>query len=274
MPRFTVSLPSHRFAPQPRRADCSRTTTGEKRGYGLVLTLICTVMTASGCASYGHRVTPVPLPASQPEHMQVEGVLLAARAYADPKAARTAFGFDAKGAGLLGVQLVIDNGGDHDVWVDPAQTFLIDRDGQAWPLLTANQAYERAKNHLELGETAKGTVKPAVLLGAAGAIAGFAIAVVSGENVGSATGKGAVVGAALGAGLGGASAYATLGDEIRQDLAERSLENKAIRPSELAYGFLFFPGADEAKSAHELRLALEIGPERHVVQLPLPEVSP
>ena len=53
------------------------------------------------------------------------------------------------------------------------------------------------------------------------------------------------------------------------DFRDKSLENKAINPGDLAYGFLFFPG--EAQSAQTLRLQLieEDTGERHTLNLTL-----
>jgi hypothetical protein len=76
----------------------------------------------------------------------------------------------------------------------------------------------------------------------------------------------------VGATLGGAEAAASGGEAraaISEDLAEKSLENKAIQPHSIAHGFIFFPG--EAKGAGELRLqvrVLETG-EIQTIRLPL-----
>ena len=56
--------------------------------------------------------------------------------------------------------------------------------------------------------------------------------------------------------MGGVKGY-TSGDarkEIIDDLRSKGLEEKAIEPKGLSYGFLFFPG--EAKSAKQLRLQI------------------
>ncbi|MEW6219438.1 MAG: hypothetical protein AB1634_07880 [Thermodesulfobacteriota bacterium] len=244
------------------------------RRAGTVLLLII-ILAGSGCATHGERVAPVPLPAARTEHVNLDGVRLLARAYLEPEAAAAAFGFTVREAGLLPVQVVIDNQGPGATVVDPAQTFLVDAQGQAWPLLSSTQAYERAKRHVEIGETAKGTLKPAVLLGAAGALAGFAVGIVTGENAGEAAGKGAVIGAAAGALAGGGASYASHGEKVRHDLANRALENRAVQKGDLAHGFLFFPGtAQEAVSVLELRLAVQISGERRVAILPLASREP
>lgn len=233
-----------------------------------LIALLSLVVALSGCATYGERVAPVPLPETQ-AHVKADGVRILAQDFANEQKARSAFGFDIRGAGLLPVRLVIDNQGPGEVRVDAKQTFLIDAQGQAWPLLSAEQAYQRVKSHVELGETAKGVGRPALLLGAAGAIAGAAIGLVAGHDVGEIVGKGAAVGAAAGALLGGARQHEALDSRISRDLLQESLRNDRIGSGELAYGYLFFPGKEEAKSAAVLRLALDLDGKRRVVRVPL-----
>ena len=241
--------------------------------YHAFIVLLLSLLVLAGCARYGHRVSPVPLPGAQPEHVTVNGVEMLAVAFPDAKTAEERFGFDVRGSGLLPVQLVIDNQGTQKVSINSGQTFLIDQSRQAWPLLSAEEAYQRVKGHVEMGETAKGTVKPAVLLGAAGALAGFAVGIISGQDIGECVGKGAVLGGTAGALAGGTAAYATAPEKIRTDLAQRTLRNRPIEPGQLAHGFLFFPGRKEATSAQQLRLAITIGEEPHVLNLLLANSS-
>lgn len=224
----------------------------------------------TGCSTYESRVAPIPLPSAQRDHVEIDGVSISAKIYLDEKAAKEAFGFDARGAGLMPVQLVLDNRSGQEVTVVPTQTFLLDLSGQAWPLLTSEQLYERAGKHVDIAETGKGTLKPAVLAGAAGALAGLAIGIVSGRNVGSAAGTGAVIGATAGAIAGGATARAELDERLRKDLSQKTLKNKPIHQGDLAYGVLFFPGfPEEVKSVTSLRLSLRIGPQDRIVEVPL-----
>ncbi len=239
----------------------------------LIFPLYClSLLILAGCATYGNNVAPVPLPSYQPGHVTIDKVNLIARVYLNPKVAQKRFGFDIRGAGLVPVQIVIDNQSKKDVEIVPSQTFLIDTQGNAWPLLSAKEAYNRIKNHVQMGQTAISTVKPAALLGAAGALVGFAIGVVSGHNVGQSVAKGAVIGATAGALGGGATGYANVESEIKHDLISKSLQNRAIRAGELAHGFLFFPGnKQELKTARSLRLAIKIGSQEKIVTLPLLE---
>lgn len=238
------------------------------------LSLALTAALVSGCSTYGERVAPVPLPAAQADAVTVEGAVLLGRSYADPESAEGAFGFDIRGAGLLPVQFVVDNGNEAPMRLEPAQTFLLDEAGNAWPVLSAERASDRVRASVEVGETFAGAAKPAFLLGAAGAAVGFAIGVITGEDVGAATRKGAAAGGAAGAAMGGTRSYAETGADVRRDLREQSLVNRTIKPGELTYGFLFFPGKDEAETAKALRLTFTLGEQRHTVVLPLGAPEP
>ncbi|ADJ28444.1 hypothetical protein [Nitrosococcus watsonii] len=233
---------------------------------GVRLTLLLGLLfTLLACATYGERVAPVPFPEAQSDHVDVDGAKVVARAFTSNKEANQAFGFDIRGAGLFPIRFVIDNQTPLTARVRADQTFLIDDQGQAWPLLTAEQAYQRVHSHVELGETAKGAGKPAMLLGAAGALAGMAVGIVTGQNIGEITAKGAAAGAAAGALYGGTKRHGELEQQIRQDLLQESLRNERIRPGELAYGYLFFPGKKEANSAKALRLGLNLGEKSHII---------
>ncbi len=219
------------------------------------------LLTAIAACTYRSRVAPIKLPEAAANMVEVDGLKMTATAFVDREAAEKAFGFDIRKAGLLPVQVTFQNDGNRRVRVKPGQTFLIDNEQNAWPVLGAKETYARTKKFVEIGETVKGAATPALLLGAAGAVAGAAIGIITGENVGEMAGKGAVLGAAAGTIGGGADAYAKTGRRIRNDLARKTLKNEDILPGQIAYGVLFFPGApdEEAGSARELRLALDLG---------------
>ncbi|MGR9117519.1 MAG: hypothetical protein ACU85E_17370 [Gammaproteobacteria bacterium] len=223
----------------------------------------------SGCAAYSDRAAPVPLPTAFSQHINVQGALLAATPYVDKEKAEEVFGFNIRSAGLLPVRLVIDNQSSMELIIQPQQTFLIDDKEQAWPLLTQSQAHRRVSEEVEIGETIKGAAKPSLMLGAAGAIAGFAVGVLTGKNLGETIAKGAAVGASAGALYGGLERHQKYDDEIRKDLIGNSLRNERVIPGELAYGYLFFPGKDEAESAVILRLGLSVGDTQQIVMIPL-----
>lgn len=239
-----------------------------------MLKKLCLIMFTSlsllACSTYGDRVSPVPLPSLQNEHTNIEGVLLVARAYVDDDRAETAFGFDIRGSGLLPVKVVIDNQSGESIRLLGSQTFLLDNKGQAWPLLSARQANERVNDRVQIVETIRGTGTSTVLMGAVGAIAGLAIGVLTGDNLGTAAMKGAVLGGATGAIFGAASRYGEVEGDVAYGLADKSFHNQQIAAGALAHGYLFFPGKDEAESAQILRLSLLIKGQQRVVNISLP----
>jgi hypothetical protein len=220
--------------------------------------LVATLFLFTGCAtSYKAKPLPLKTPAAYPNATEVAGALVGAKAFIDKKEAQEAFGFDVLGAGMLPVQVVFDNQGTHALRINAAQTFLEDREGNLWPLLSRDMAQERALKYAQTKEIFKEGAYGGFLGGAAGAVIGAAIGVVTGEDVVKSAGKGAAVGAAAGGTAGGVKGYTS--DEARQtvisDLRSKDLEQKPIEPKGLAYGFLFFPG--EAKSARTLRLQIQ-----------------
>jgi hypothetical protein len=223
-----------------------------------VSVLLSLLLAVGGCSTaYEARPLPFKAPSAYSNAQQVAGATLAAEAFADSKKAQDAFGFDVRGAGFLPVEVVFDNQGSHPLEINATQTFLEDAQGNLWPILDRNTAYERATKYSQTKEIFKEGAYHGFLGAAAGALIGAAVGIVTGENVAVAAGKGAAVGAAGGATLGGIKGYTS--DEARHtitdDLRQKSLQNKPVEPRNIAYGFLFFPG--EAPSARQLRLQLK-----------------
>lgn len=211
----------------------------------------------SGCSTaYVAKPMPFRSPAAYPNAVEVAGATVAAESFADPALAREAFGFDIREAGMLPVQVIFDHRGTQPLEIVSGQTFLEDGQGNIWPLLDRDTAYERATRYAQTKEIVREGAYHGVLGAAAGAVIGAAVGIVTGENVAVATGKGAAVGGAAGATLGGAKGYTS--DEARrkiiQDLNRKSLENRAVDPQGFSFGFLFFPG--EAASSDTLRLQI------------------
>jgi len=228
-----------------------------KRYSYIVLILFFIICSSSCTTSYKAKPLPFKTPASFDNVTNIGGAEVAAKAFIDPKETKEAFGFDILGAGMLPVQVVFDNQGSHPLEIVGNQTFLINKEGNLWPILSSKIAYERATKYAKTNEIFKKGAYSGFLGAAAGSLIGAAIGIVSGDNVANAVGKGAAVGAAAGATLGGTGAYAS--DDARRsiisDLREKSLKNKAVEPNDIAHGFLFFPA--EAGSAKQLRLQLK-----------------
>lgn len=214
------------------------------------------LLTLASCTFYESREVPFRPPDQIANVQTVGGAKVAAEQYADKATAKAQFGFDIRGAGLLPVQVAIDNPGPQRFEVVAEQTFLVDATGAYWNLLDRKTAYQRVESSSEYGSIVKGGAESGMWGAAAGALAGAAIGILSGHNVGEAVGMGAAAGGAAGAIYGGAKEGSSEepGRLIARDLANKDLENRIIEPGNLARGFLFFPG--EAPSAGQLRLQL------------------
>jgi len=197
------------------------------------------------------------MPAGYPNMTEIDGAQIAAKAFDSKKDAESAFGFDILGAGVLPVQVVFDNKGKHPIEIIPDRTYLVDTNNDLWPVLDSRLAYDRIEKKTALGEVAPKGAKYGALAGLAGGIIGAAIGIVSGGRIGEAAMRGAAVGAAGGLVIGGAQGMdnSEARHAIREDLQTRSLQNRNIKPNEIAYGFIFFPG--ESKRTKELRLSVK-----------------
>lgn len=220
-----------------------------------VASLLVLFFALSGCTGYQSQYVPFRPPARYANHQELHGVTLGGEAYAYKREAKKAFGFDIRGAGLLPVQLVLDNNSGQTLEIVESQSFLVDDAGSYWPMVPNNVAFDRLEQSTQFASFfGKGAGKGAVIGAAAGGILATALGIVSGKSLAAYLGKGAAVGGAGGAVLGGTSEGGSAERQARitQDLREKGLEGKAIPDQHLANGFIFFPG--EAPSAKELRL--------------------
>ena len=225
-------------------------------GYFSILIVSTLVIFGTACST-AYKAKPLPFraPGSYANAVEVAGAVVAAEAFADPKKAQEAFGFNIRAAGFLPVEVAFDNLGSHPLKIVAEQTFLEDAMGNLWPILADKFAYDRATKYAQTKQIFEEGAYSGFLGATAGAIIGAAIGIVSGQGVGTAAGRGAALGAAAGATIGGVKGYTE--DEARRaivnDLHQKSLGNKSISKG-LSFGFLFFPG--EARSAKHLRLQL------------------
>lgn len=208
------------------------------------------------CTTYKTQYTGFRPAAEYGNSVNVAGIIIGAEAFADQAAAKEAFGFDIKKAGLLPVQVVMDNRDGSVFEVVTEQTFLVDNNSRYWNLIPNYIAVERVTEATQTGAILGGAGKGAAWGAASGAVLGAAFGILTGENVWDSAGKGAAAGAAGGAVYGGAQAGTDPGRErtIAEDIREKGLEGKLIPEQSLVNGFLFFPA--EALSAWELRLQI------------------
>ncbi|MGB9712986.1 MAG: hypothetical protein ACP5SG_05385 [Dissulfurimicrobium sp.] len=228
-----------------------------KPASSILATLIATIFLASCSTAYKSQEVSFRYPTSYNFSQDIAGAKVAVEAFADKNRAKSAFGFDILGAGVLPVQIVIDNEGTHGLEVVPAQTFLIDSNGRMWNILDNIQAYERLEKSSEFTNIAKSSGAGAALGAAGGALVGAAVGILSGRDIGKDILKGAGAGAAGGALVGGAQGLNTdeVSEKISNDLARKQLKNRPVEPENLARGFMFFPA--EASGARQLRLQLK-----------------
>ncbi|MCE5195369.1 MAG: hypothetical protein LLF28_07995 [Nitrospiraceae bacterium] len=219
---------------------------------------ILTIITFLSACSTAYKAQPLSFkaPSSYPNAQKIDGITIAAKAYANKDEAQEAFGFDVRGAGMLPVQVIFDNQSIHPLEINASQTFLEDMEGNLWPILSANIAYERATKYIQTKQVFKEGAYGGFLGAVAGAIVGAAIGIVAGTNIAEIAGKGAAVGAAGGAVIGGAQGLEdrSARQAVIDDLKQKSLQAKPVEPKGLAFGFIFFPG--EAKLAKQLRLQI------------------
>ncbi|MGQ9499211.1 MAG: hypothetical protein ACUVQ6_02385 [Dissulfurimicrobium sp.] len=221
-----------------------------------VLVLIPGLLTSCTTA-YKSQEVSFRYPTSYNFSQDIAGAKIAVEAFADKNRAEKAFGFDIIGAGVLPVQIVIDNTSIHRLEVIPAQTFLIDDQGHMWNILDNAQAYERLEKSSEFTNIARSSGTGAAIGAAGGALIGAAIGILSGRDIGDDILKGAGAGAAGGALIGGAQGFNTddVSARISNDLTKKQLKNRPIEPGTLARGFMFFPA--EANGARQLRIQLK-----------------
>jgi len=228
-------------------------TVGKKYFLVMIVFVCCNMLAA--CTTYERQMVPFKMPESIPNAVSFDGAIIGARIFTETEA-REAFGFDIMSAGIFPVQVSFDNKSEHSIKIITDQTFLVDEESNVWPILDQTMAYDRLVKNTELGKVAPEAVKAALLLGAAGAAIGAAVGIVTATSVSVAVGKGAAIGAAAGLTVGGARGMdnTDVKYKIKEDLQSRSLQFRAIKKGELAYGFIFYPG--EIKSAKVLRLQL------------------
>jgi len=223
----------------------------------IIALLSAAAVLEAACSRYEQKPIPIVSPSTVPNAVEIFKATIAAKAFSDKEKAKEYFGFDIIKAGVLPVQIIIDNQGSDAIDIVPSQTFLIDSKGQMWNIMEKNMTYNRIKEKTELGEIAPESAKGGALGAVAGATIGAAIGIVTGQNIPEAAGKGAAAGTAAGAVLGGSKGMQDpeVRRSIKEDLENRSLENKPIPPNAISHGIIFFPA--EAEGTLQLRLQIK-----------------
>jgi hypothetical protein len=231
--------------------------------------LILLFVLGFGCAAYEYRAVPIKNANSYSDYATVLGATVAARVWTDPAEANQDFGFDILGAGLIPVEIVVDNEGVQTLEVNTDQTWVEDSAGDLWEVLPAKVVYDRVNQYVYMGRVGSEAARSGALGTAAGAILGAAIGIISEGDVGRSVLKGAAVGAATGAVIGGANAMADQEAQLRiaDDLRSQNLKDKPFPPDTLSHGFLFFPGEIQEPVLIRLQLREVNTQQRQTIEL-------
>jgi hypothetical protein len=189
---------------------------------------------------------PVPWIESLAPPIESDGVRFQAQVLRDSPEAAAVSGFDMRGAGLLPLRIRIANQAGGAIKIIPRQTFLIDAGGQAWPLLTAQEASERLAR---AGIQAISPPRPPQQEDL-GALTGFALDLVPGLDA------------------------AKMDKSVSQTLAAKAQHNRSIAPGQTGFGAMLFPGFEETLGVRGLRLAYEQGGYEKFLMLPLKPSAP
>ena len=147
--------------------------------FGFLCVTLSMILALGACHTYQPQVVPFKLPMAYPNFTRAGGADIAAKAYDDPAEAAKAFDYDMRGSGILPVEVIFDNKGNHSLEIVPSQTFLVDDANNLWPILDQNQAYDRITKKTQMGNIVPSAAKGGVLGAAAGAVLGAAIGIVT-----------------------------------------------------------------------------------------------
>ena len=216
--------------------------------FGLALLALAGLI--SGCDSKPANTDAVPLPEYQAPPITEDGIRLQALAYLERQQSEASFGFDIRSAGLLPVQVSIDNRSGAEVKIIPRQTFLIDQDDQAWPLLTTYQAFKRLDGQVSfIAAPATPDLKDMESL------TGFALDLGIGTRFAP-------------------NAHYRPGTRVDANLTHKNLRNPKIPAGKVASGILFFPSREEANGVRSLRLCYTLDGQFKFLNLPLANPLP
>lgn len=223
------------------------------------LALLAMAALALGCAKeYAYKPVPVKDVSAYPNRSAALGARVGAEAFYEEAVLKELFGFNLKSAGVVPVQVVIENGGQNAIGL-VSSARVLDADGNWWDMLPESVVRDRVGDYLG-GVDGGAVAKKSMLYGVAGAVLGAAVGIVSGTNIGEAIGKGAAAGAAA-----GAAGEIIFGDEdpnraaAARDFAGREMGRQTVPAGAMTHGFLYFPA--EMKQPVKLRLPLRQGTE-------------
>ncbi|MGL4209683.1 MAG: hypothetical protein ACRCTY_09890 [Candidatus Adiutrix sp.] len=198
--------------------------------------------------------------------VSVFGAHIGAEVYYNDALVKQVFGFNLKSAGVVPVQLVIDNGSATPLTILSGARVL-DTQGNWWELLPDQVVFSRVNEYTKGGVDGGQLAQRTVLFGIVGGLAGAVTGIVTGTNIGEAAGKGAAIGGAVGASSAILNAENNPGSPaaVTRDFSDRNLGGRVVAPGTSQSGFLYFP----AEMKKPVRLRLYVLPQA----LPQPAVT-
>jgi len=176
----------------------------------------------------------------QPVQYAGVGLSIGADVLSDTERCKQNFGVDLNRAGVLPVQLIYTNTGNHVYNIQRGQIFAVDYDNNMWQALTTEQATGRIAGSEVGQDLLRGAGKGALIGGAGGVALGAALGAAMGD-----AGKGAMIGAAAG-GIGG-GAYGAVHEKskvekvVNRDVMSKALQDQQVAPGYTVNGFIFLP---------------------------------
>jgi len=201
----------------------------------LCMLWLATAVALSGCVSYRPTAAPIPQWGTMPHRQEAANALVSADPYTQPEKVKATFGGDLTAAGVLPVQVFVENRGAKRLLVRPSDAVLEFADGRQ--------------------------------IAPAGAFAAAAKMERSGKVIAATVGFG-LLGYLAASGAEDKARAARLEDFQRKEFVEKRLEK-----NETAHGFLYFltpPGTTNLSSAQlAMRLVEVEGGKSSVVKVPL-----
>jgi hypothetical protein len=219
--------------------------------------IICLLLVAqlAACAAYERYSVSFRPPKDYANYQDSSGLVVGAESFSDKTHAEKAFGFDIRKAGILPVQMVVDNKSGQSVDVVSGQTFLIDGTSRYWKILSNREAVDRIKKASDSGAIASSAGKGSAWRTTALAMMDLAMQIVSGRDRDTTPVKGGGEGVTTVSGTGKAGDDKQREIKIAEDVRDKGIEGRILSANSLARGFIFFPG--EVSSVSELRLQIK-----------------
>jgi hypothetical protein len=234
-----------------------------------IVIILAFSLVATACAPR-YEFKPIPVRAADGYRDRVAFPEGSAGAYAYYDSAELIgdFGFDLKKAGVIPVQLRLEN----DFGSSPltlTEATLADQSGRLWEVLPSDVVFRRLDEHTSGGLSAGDGARRTLLWGLAGAAVGAAVGAIGGGSVAEAAGKGAAAGAGIGVAsvLVGSENDDEKSYDLQRDFSRRSLAHATVAPGDSANGLLYFPA--EASRPVKLNLKLRAGTQIRNLSLAL-----